>query len=293
MNDFQIKEHYRDDDTFREAYFRFVSRVFSTADFREWYARGCWPGEYNPVSIVVGDEVVSNISLSRMSLLIDNRPVSGIQLGAVGTVKEYRGRGLSRLLMEYVMEKHADTADVLFLFGNDDVVDFYPRFGFEPHGESVFVRERAIPKSRFAGRRLDVVSSDDWALLSDRIARRSPLTRLFGAVSYDFVTLWHVLNLHPRHVWYVKEYDLVAIVSEREGVAHVWDLIFSEPVDIERALAAILPSDTISAVHYYFAPDVVAFEYDRLDDVPNSHLFVRGSFPLSGRDFKFPATAET
>ncbi|MCB2231151.1 GNAT family N-acetyltransferase [bacterium] len=293
MSKITIDTVHRDDVRMREAYFAYVKRVFSMADFREWHNRGCWPDGYTPVSAMVGGEIVSNVSVAKMGLLVDGAPVRGIQLGAVGTVPEYRGKGLSRMVMDYVMEQFAETVDIMFLFGNDDVVEFYPRFGFEAHHEQVFVRDSVAPKGNLRARRLDINDPNDWAFLCDRIARRAPLTRLFGAVEYDFVTTWHVINLHREHVWYVDEADCIAIVSERDGVVTVWDLIFDEPVDVDSVVASVIQSDAVREVQYYFSADVVEFKHDRTVAPEDSHLFVRGELPIAGREFKFPSTAET
>lgn len=293
MSEYAIMERFREDDRLREAYFRFLPRVFSNVNFREWYDRGCWPDRYNPISIVVDNEIVSNVSLARMNLLVDGEQRTALQLGAVGTLPEWRKRGLSRLLMNYAIDRYADTVDLMFLFANDDVVDFYPHFGFGHHREVVFVRDTAIPRSDFRARRLDIRAPSDWQFLVNRIASRSVLTKLFGAVTYDFVTTWHLINLHPNNVYHLEDPDLIAIVSERDGIVRIWDLIFGSRFDPEVLLPRILPPGRIGEVHYYFSPDLVTFRYDRVQAVPDSHLFVRGEFPVAGRHLKFPATAET
>ena len=46
------------------------------------------------------------------------------------TDEAYRGQGLNREIMERVLEEYRDKADGIYLFGNDDVVEYYPKFGF-------------------------------------------------------------------------------------------------------------------------------------------------------------------
>lgn len=43
--------------------------------------------------------------------------------------ENYRGRGLSRQLMEHIMATYEDIP--MYLSANESVLDFYPRFGFE------------------------------------------------------------------------------------------------------------------------------------------------------------------
>ena len=53
------------------------------------------------------------------------------------TDPDYRGKGYARLLMERVMEDIKD-ADGIYLYGNDSVAEFYPKFGFAESKEYFF-----------------------------------------------------------------------------------------------------------------------------------------------------------
>lgn len=90
---------------------------------------------------------------------------------------EWRGKGLQRRLMRAVLD-HAD-GEVLLLFSNDTVLDFYPRFGFER--EDVHGMEREIAPASGYLRRLSIDALDDLALLSRVCARSAPVTERLGA----------------------------------------------------------------------------------------------------------------
>lgn len=62
-----------------------------------------------------------------------------LSLGAVATKKEYRGKGYIRVLMEHIINKYNNIP--MYLFANDSVVDFYPRFGFTRTYEKLPVYE--------------------------------------------------------------------------------------------------------------------------------------------------------
>lgn len=54
------------------------------------------------------------------------------------THPNYRGQGLAKNLLNHVIAKYEDQYDFLYLFANDTVLDFYPKFGFERIEESSF-----------------------------------------------------------------------------------------------------------------------------------------------------------
>jgi len=289
----EILENYRDNEQLRNEFFLFTKKVFPSIGFDEWYRRGFWKVEYVPYSIVEDGRIASNVSMSRMTILVDGVPVRGAQVGTVGTLPEYRGRGYSRILMEHVLGKYESETDFIFLFANETVLDFYPKFGFEAREEVNFVSKSDIPRSAYAARRLDIGSESDFAIIARLVEGRRDLTRLFGARSYGFITLWHVLNIFPRHLLYLPESDIIIIASEAQGCLHVWDVIYGEPFEIFSVLLRIIERNDITSIMYHFPPDVLNFDYDETEVDTDSGLFVRGSFGLKGRQFKFPVTAQT
>jgi hypothetical protein len=86
MSGYDVLENYRDNDILRHKFYEFTNTVFPGIDFAEWYNRGFWEDEYLPFSIVMDDKIVSNVSITRMRLIIDGRRIDGIQIGTVGTI---------------------------------------------------------------------------------------------------------------------------------------------------------------------------------------------------------------
>lgn len=44
---------------------------------------------------------------------------------------KYRDQGLLRIIMEKVIAEWKDKCELIYLFANDSVLDFYPKFGFD------------------------------------------------------------------------------------------------------------------------------------------------------------------
>ena len=134
-------------------------------------------------------------------ILSNDKILKGIQIGAVGTIPEYQNRGLSRYLMEYVIDKYDPVSDIIFLFANETVLDFYPKFGFKPHQEFIFKSSSDLPKPDYSARKLKLTDKRDLEIINKILSKRLDLTKLFSAKDYDFITQ----NQYKRSFAYLRE----------------------------------------------------------------------------------------
>ncbi len=298
MTAYRLIENYRDDHVLRNEYCRYSKTIFNGLEFATWYQRGFWTERYVPYSLMKDGRIISNVSAYSMNVLLDGREVRGLQIGNVGTLPEYRQQGLSRELMTYVLETNNDSTDLFFLFANESVIDFYPRFGFARQQETVFHRhiggsDISRMEPHFQGRKLNIHRPQDFAVIEKAVRNRCPLTAVFGVTNCPYITFWHILNIFPEAMIYIEEEDMLIIATEHKGCLHIWDVICAEPVDLSPLIPSILQhSDTGTAV-YHFPPDRFHYVYDEEVEHPDSPLFVRGGFPVGDSRFKFPVTAQT
>lgn len=127
---------YKDDNKLRESFNELTQNTYGF-DFEEWYKSGYWNDKYIPYSIIDKDRVVANVSVNTVYFNILGQEKLCIQIGTVMTDTEYRGRGLSRFLLERVIKEWKDKCEMIYLFANDSVLDFYPKFGFEKEQEYI------------------------------------------------------------------------------------------------------------------------------------------------------------
>ena len=288
----EIIHNFRDDSRLREQFYNFIQVIFPWADFRTWYELGFWSDKYIPYSIVEDNRIVANVSASRMEVIINGKARRGLQLGTVGTIPDYRGRGHSRLLMEYVLDRYRREVDTLYLFANESVTDFYTRFGFEQKQESIFRKRQTLSNSRFDAQVLSYEDENDRAIVKRLLATRCPLTERFGARNYDFVFYWHWINVFPDRLFYLENEDLLLITTEGNGLLRVYDVICEKPINLSGYLERALRADKIDTIEFCFPPDVYRFEFDEtvFDD---SLLFVQGDFNSGDKPVKYPSTAQT
>ena len=273
-------------------FLEFTKSVFSWTDFSSWYESGFWPDEYIPHSIIVDGKIVSNVSITKMDVLINDHPVRGIQIGTVGTIPEFRGRGLSGSLMRYVLEKYKDRTDLFFLFANESVLEFYPKYGFSRKHETLYYSAVKKREDRQPLKKLDWRQSGDLDLIQELLRKRLPLTSLFGAGNYHPITLWHIINAYPDKIHYDKDQNMIRIGFLKGDTFHLIDLIFTGYPDMEKTLSILPSSGVASRICYHFPPDRTGFRVDDTGTDTESILFVKGDFnPPEG--YKFPVTAGT
>jgi len=292
LNRPDIIENYRDNELLRNEYFSLISKIFPDADFKEWYSKGFWKYEYNPVSVIKDGKIISNVSVARMNIIVEGRNLRGIQIGAVGTIPEFRNQGLSRYLMEHVIEKYKNDTDIFFLFANESVLEYYPKFGFKRFKEKVFVSEYNIPQAKPATRKLNIQNESDFLLLQDFINNRVEITKVFGVKDYGFITMWHVLNYHHKNLYYLEDEDAIIIMKEENRQLHLYEIICRKYFNLDSTLPKVIGSSKINYVKFHFPPDLLNYKYDKILDEDNG-LFILGDVDFYNEMFKFPETAVT
>ncbi len=288
----EIVEILPDNKTLVNEYLNFIQWVFPGAKFLEWWEKGFWTDKYKPFSILESGKIISNVTAALMDVIINGQTYTAIQIGAVGTIPEFRNKGLSRVLMEYVLNRYADEADLFFLFANDSVLEFYPKFDFIKIKEKIFLLDHHLPEIRYSARKLNLQHLNDYKLLLDLINKRNEITTIFGAGNYGSITMWHIFNNYKNNLFYLEEEDAIIIKTEKRNEMFIREIIFREPFEMLPALSKIIESDEIKRICFYFPPDKLSYPYDTAAEY-KSHLFIRSKIELNQDLLKFPETAKT
>ena len=138
--DFCIEKNYRNNDALRASFNRLAEKTFGL-NFENWYRNGFWKDNYIPYSVVLDGEVVSNVSVNACNMNYKGKIVKLIQLGTIMTDEDYRGNGYARALMEEVIKDYDGQVDGIYLFANESVLEFYPKFGFREAKEYQFTKD--------------------------------------------------------------------------------------------------------------------------------------------------------
>ena len=264
-----IMHGYREDKALRDSFNALAEQTFGLS-FEGWYGNGFWKERYDPHSIVIDGQVVSNVSVNRTDLVFGGRRYKILQLGTVMTAEAHRGKGYGRAIMEYIEKEYAD-ADGIYLFANDTVVDYYPRFGFRPAVEYACSREVSLTGEC----RAEQVLMDGpaaWERLAAAM-EKSSFREGCPMVDNPGLIFFYVSQFMQEAVYHIADLDAWVIAEPEEGVLTIHNIFGDASVAIDDVAAAF---GDVTQIRLGFAPgDPAGWELAEIHE-EDTHFFVKG-----------------
>lgn len=268
--DYGYVNNYRKDFQLRNKFNRLARKVYQF-DFESWYQNGYWGNNYIPYSLVYGDTMISNISVNVIDFLVQGQKSTFIQIGTVMTDPEYRNKGLNRVLLEKVLAEWREKTDLIYLFANESVLDFYPKFGFSLTQEYQYSKQMTSDDSRSHLKKL---------AMSDKAAREFFLNKIKRSLPFSQVTMLNNSNLLmfpyitfcEDNIYYIKELDAVAIAEYDHDVLLLKDVFCEKEVSIDLLIAALIRKEVNRVVLGFTPKDKTSFDENPLISVDT--LFV-------------------
>jgi len=275
----KLIKDYKTNDQYRYSFTTLAKQIFGL-DIKSWYEKGFWQDRYIPYSFVESGQVIANVSVNLLDLMIEGKTYKAIQIGTVMTHPDYRGKGLSSQLMQYVLEEYAGTYDYMYLFANESVLDFYPKFGFKRVEEYQFstTKGNRSYQNKYL-QKLDVKHKKDLEKVYDMVKNRVPVSNSFATLQTDSLTMFHCLNGFQDHLYYILEEDAIVMFEKRGTVLHVYDIICKKAFHLEQLLEKVTDDQT-DKICLYFTPEQSQL-YEESIYKRNGALFVKEENGLS------------
>ncbi len=286
---YQFVTGYRDNLALRNSLNQLTERTFGFT-FEQWYQDGYWTDKYLPYSLLDGENIIANVSVNFMDFLIDGTKKHYIQLGTVMTDPAYRGLGLSRILIEKIFADYKDQCELFYLFANDTVLDFYPRFGFVKTEQYQYSKQVAKGKDVANIRKLDMSNVNDRKLLIKTIENAAPLTSLFMADNTP-ITMFHCTYLKRESIYYIQDYDAVAIADYDKDILRLYEIFSTKKVALDNILNVLLQEQIARVVLGFTPQDLTSYQKSKISN--EDTLFVKlvnGTIPVMGM---FPELSHT
>lgn len=267
---YEIVKHYRNDSALRASFNALAEKTFGL-DFEGWYQNGFWGDNYDPYSVVIDGKVAANVSVNRTDMVFGGKRRKLLQLGTVMTDENYRNRGLIRAIMAEV-EKDFPDVDGMYLFGNDSVVDFYPKFGFRKGTEYLYTKTVCLD-GECEMKQIPMQTGADWVLLQ-KAMDASVFRGGCDMVDNSGLIFFYVSQFMQECVFYSKTLDAWAI-AEREGEELLLHNVFAaKAVSLNEVIRAF--GSGVKRVTLGFAPaDGADFE-KREHHEEDCTFFVKG-----------------
>lgn len=294
MTEYQLIYDYKQNEKYKESFNELAKQVFDL-DFKNWYDRGCWNDYYICYSYVDKDRVIANVSVNKMHVIFNGKEYKAIQLGTVMTHPDYRQQGLAAKLTNHVIEKYEKDYDFIYLFANETVLDFYPKFGFVQVQESSF----SLNTSDLIGetvkapplRKLDVNNQVDFELMEKIATERTAVSSILGVKNNGDLLMFYFIIAFNDAAYYIEEEETIVIFEQEGDELHIYDVISRKKVNLEAVLNRIVPSDSKKII-FHFTPDsdLKGIQTELIID-SDDQLFIRPLVKNELPPFLFPLTS--
>ncbi|SFS40842.1 GNAT family N-acetyltransferase [Paenibacillus sp. 453mf] len=292
MSEYQLIKNYKDQENYRLSFNHLANQIFGI-DFENWYQKSCWNDRYICYSFLHSDKVIANLSVSFMDIILNNQVYSAIQIGTVMTDPEYRNQGLSRRLMEIVMEEYQTRYSFIYLYANKSVLNFYTKFGFKKVIEPSYSLKLTVTSTdKTKIRKMDISTKEDWELLMELNSARRPISNKCGIMNAEGIFSWYCLNIFYDDIYLITDLKTVIIYQQEGNLLHLYDVVSIKEVRLNE-LIEMIPIEGVSKVLVHFKPDEENEKYiSKFYVEPDDTLFI---YPVSERihsDMKLPKIAQ-
>jgi len=247
---YEFYKNFQKDEKLRHSLDLLSQKTFGGLSFEKWYKQGCWNKKCIPYTLFEGDKAVANILVNIFTIVIDDEQKRYIQLGTVMTDCEYKNNGLSRFLMTRILEDWQNQCDAIYLYANDSVVNFYPKFGFIKEAEYQY-NMNVLPKKGNI-RKLDISNDKDKEILIEKCKRSNPFYAIQMIDSYEFI-MFHCITFMKDNIYFLEDFDAVVIAKHNNRSLFCFDVFCDEDKSLNEILSVVADSNS-SNVTLGFTP---------------------------------------
>lgn len=283
------------DDKYRASFNALTRKTFGF-DFEQWFQDGHWQDQYIPYSMIDGEQVVSNVSVNLIEMEIYGKQHHLIQLGTVMTDEAYRNQGLNRIILDKVIADWQDQCDYIYLFADDSVLDFYPKFGFKKINQSQCVK--AINENCIHSKdndknlkKLNMANEEDRKLVYNKANKAIPLAKISMVGNAELI-MFYAASFMKENVYYLHQYEAVVIANYNQDILEILGVFCEKEIFLDEILEYFLTEKSKNVKLYFTPKDTKAYTLKPLDE---DTLFILGkdTSPLSYEQFMFPALSHT
>lgn len=283
-SDFSLLIGFQDFEPGRRSLNALARKTFGL-DFEPWYRSGYWTKQYIPYSLSRDGEVVSSVSVNFMPMTLEGTGLTMVQIGTVMTDSAFRGQGLSRFLMETVLDEWSPKVDEIYLFANDEVLDYYPRFGFRKSGE---VQCTASVSTTFPARaeKVDMEQPENREKVEQAIRGTRSVSRF--SMNNAGLAMFYLTGPMKDRVRYDPETGAYLVAAVEGNLLLLDDVFCEEAVDLDHAVTAFGPE--VRRVAFGFSPCMDAgLERTACEEEDTTLFVLKNTLDFREKELRFPA----
>ncbi|MHB8131821.1 MAG: GNAT family N-acetyltransferase [Mobilitalea sp.] len=284
LEEYLFIKDYKDNSEYRQSFNRLAKKVYGF-DFEEWYQQGYWSNKYRPHSLVHNGEVVANVSVNTIDFLVEGELRHTVQIGTVMTAEDYRGRGLSKELMNLIVNEYEDTCELMYLYANDSVLEFYPKFGFVQTEEYVYTRQFTERENKLTYRKINMKDAEDKATITRLISSTLPVSKI-SMIGNPGLDMFYLTAFMSEDIYYIEELDLATVVEFNDDNMFLMEVFCEKEFDMEEVINSLINKPEMK-VTLGFTPLIdTGFSCELLKEegttffVKGKNITGRGKFPI-------------
>lgn len=289
--EYQFVVGYGENNEYRKKLNDLTQKIFGF-DFEQWYQDGYWKNQYIPYSLIDGDKIVSNVAASIMDFIVFGNKKRYIQLGTVMTHPDYRKQNLSRMLIEKVIADYQDKCDLIYLFANNSVLDFYPKFGFEMIEQYQYIKMSNTTYTDITVKKLNMSDESNRALIIEKAMHKVPISKVSMYFNSELI-MFYCTSLMKNSVYYVEDYDAVVIVDFAEDKMEVLDIFCTQNIPLDNLLDAFTNENIKSVVLFFTPKDSSSYKIISLEGEGTLFAIGKDQQLLKSNQFMFPKLSHT
>ena len=279
--------NYKDASILRDSFNNLTEKTYGF-NFKQWYEEGYWGDKYIPYSLLDRDKVVSNVSVNIMDFLILGEQKRYVQIGTVMTDEDYRGQGLSRVLMELVLKEWEYKCDLIYLFANDSVLDFYPKFGFDVCNEYQYSINKVKEDKPEKIRKMSMDNDKDREFVYNMACNTIPRSKVSMKNNASLI-MFYCTYFMKDSIYYIEDYDAVVICEFNEEVLYVQDVFATKEVKLDKIINAVMTDKTKKVVLGFTPNNISSYEKSLVNEEDTTLFIKRGKDnPFKAGDLMFP-----
>lgn len=283
---YQLMKLDRNNENLRKSFNELAVKTFGL-DFEDWYQNGYWKENYLPYVCIKDNKVVANVSVSPMEFNLGGKQVKVAQLGTVMTEESERNQGLIRKIMEKIKRDYQDRTEGFFLFANDEVVNFYPKFGFQTGKEYQYSKSVQITETKSAVM-IPMNQKEQWEKLEE-IMKKSICQSSMEQENSTELVMFYITKFMQENVFYIESQNAYVIAEADGEVLDLQQVFAEQDVELDEIIAAF--GAEIKRVNLGFSPlKMEGWEVSELKE-EDTTLFVKGRIfeELEEKAVRFPA----
>lgn len=232
---YEVKKGYKDNAELRQSFNALAERTFSL-NFENWYQNGFWRENYIPYSVIQDNKVIANVSVNITDIVWNGKKKHFIQLGTVMTDEEHRNKGLIRMLMEEIEKDYGEKIDGMYLFANDSVLEFYPKFGFKKATEYQYSKQVENQKEATM-KQIPMDNKPAWKML-EKAMDESKVFGSFDMVGNSDLILFYVTQFMQENVYYDEKLDVYVIAEPEDNTLLIHNVFAKKEIELEKVIEA-------------------------------------------------------